>query len=1110
MQNLTSLCGYRSSSRVQAPPINLKERIAALQNRNVSPGQRPTTSPISGTSPTPGSASGGLRAKIAKFEQQGGVPVPRGSFGLGAPPVAENGQSRRKGELYGNRIPGPLRGGGVTISRSGSPLPSEPASPTGRRSSWSGLDSDVDFASPTSSARSPLSSPSQSPPQSPTRIPDSQVILQAPAPRHTAFATALDIARRTANASDVFGRYDARETSLSPPPSSPLPVPMMLPEDHEEQNYDAPPAIVISCEESAPSFSAEMTSGRDETQLVEADSESMETSLSMVPPTPQEENDTSSSLSPSIPVEEAHPEIVDPIPSFSPPPSPHEQPSSPLDNHFPPNPVEVNIEIDTINSPNTKDENPPDLPDVYTLDESDGDGEPETLSAPEIVEPVTESPILLPEADPQDVVPSPLDKDDLALEDYLDDREDVAAEQVDPVEEHPDEEEDHDVGAENVDLALEEYLDEEGLDVAAENVHLALEEYLDEGHDVAAENGDPALEEYLDEEGHDVAPENVDLALEEPPDEEDRDVAAENHNLALEEYLDEEEGYDGAAENVDLALEEHPDEEDLDVAAENHDLALEEYMDEDYDGAAENADLALEEHPDDEGDYDGASENVDLVLEEHPDEEEEDYDAAAEDALEEHPDHEEDLDGAAKNVFVTTGALGQMLQSPIATLAYEDPEAPPPPVLESTPLATPSPSPTQHSFMSTQSYMSSRPLSMIETSPSRVTFAQRVQPVTTRGVPMFIPAVQQETLSPYPQSPEETEFGTVSLHKQSHSYSHPHTYVSHYAEPDLNAAASSSQPFSFSAVVHGKITEIPASSSKSSLRKLPATPQLARVRRSMRAEPPPSPGYGELAVLLEEAAMLEKRLLEGDIPSDARTRASEQQQMAGSREERMKALPPEPQLRREVAEGHLKPKFSFRNSLARSKSGRPRDLNNLNVQAPGSSQREQLRARSAFASIRQPPIQPMPSHKEPSPKKGDHAVGGPQTTPPKPPLPRYISGLRRLASASRSSSSPGAYPRLSVSTSSELSSDDSALVVTPPDHSLNFATAGQLVTATRSTSEFGSESGTMWPSVSPKRIGGSLSRATSYAEKIWHRRRTKSGVSTLSAMDIAGMWFSLV
>ncbi|KLO19248.1 hypothetical protein SCHPADRAFT_83327 [Schizopora paradoxa] len=91
------------SERVVSPGVSLKERIAALQQRNGS------ISPPNSSPPAKGAANalqgaGALRDKIARFEVKGGVPVPRGSFGLGAPPVREDAALRRKGELYGNRI----------------------------------------------------------------------------------------------------------------------------------------------------------------------------------------------------------------------------------------------------------------------------------------------------------------------------------------------------------------------------------------------------------------------------------------------------------------------------------------------------------------------------------------------------------------------------------------------------------------------------------------------------------------------------------------------------------------------------------------------------------------------------------------------------------------------------------------------------------------------------------------------------------------------------------------------------------------------------------------------------------------------------------------------
>ncbi|KAF8503652.1 hypothetical protein F5888DRAFT_1019087 [Russula emetica] len=86
----------------QPLPSNLKDRIAALQQRNGSPS--PTPSPTSShrdASITPPRSS--LRDKIAKFERKGGVPIPRSSFGMGMPPPEEAGSTKSR-ELYGNRV----------------------------------------------------------------------------------------------------------------------------------------------------------------------------------------------------------------------------------------------------------------------------------------------------------------------------------------------------------------------------------------------------------------------------------------------------------------------------------------------------------------------------------------------------------------------------------------------------------------------------------------------------------------------------------------------------------------------------------------------------------------------------------------------------------------------------------------------------------------------------------------------------------------------------------------------------------------------------------------------------------------------------------------------
>ncbi|KZT39251.1 hypothetical protein SISSUDRAFT_660505 [Sistotremastrum suecicum HHB10207 ss-3] len=80
---------------------SLSERIAALQQKTqTSPKPSPHSSPRAndGMAIT---AKVNLKERIATFEKRGGMPIPRGSFGLGAPPSTSHSPSR---ELYGNRI----------------------------------------------------------------------------------------------------------------------------------------------------------------------------------------------------------------------------------------------------------------------------------------------------------------------------------------------------------------------------------------------------------------------------------------------------------------------------------------------------------------------------------------------------------------------------------------------------------------------------------------------------------------------------------------------------------------------------------------------------------------------------------------------------------------------------------------------------------------------------------------------------------------------------------------------------------------------------------------------------------------------------------------------
>ncbi|KAI0093771.1 hypothetical protein BDY19DRAFT_902507 [Irpex rosettiformis] len=98
-------CDGRANSRTNIPQVNLKDRIAALQQRNASlsqPGSDIGTPSIPGRIAMTGASS--LKDKIANFERKGAVPVPRGRFGESAPATNDSLLNKR-GELYGNRVP---------------------------------------------------------------------------------------------------------------------------------------------------------------------------------------------------------------------------------------------------------------------------------------------------------------------------------------------------------------------------------------------------------------------------------------------------------------------------------------------------------------------------------------------------------------------------------------------------------------------------------------------------------------------------------------------------------------------------------------------------------------------------------------------------------------------------------------------------------------------------------------------------------------------------------------------------------------------------------------------------------------------------------------------
>lgn len=232
------------SSKVQ--PANLKERIAALEQRN-NASQRPLSPPPTATNSsflTPQTTGGALKDKIAKFEKKGGVPVPRGSFGLGAPPPAENASVRRRGELYGNRIPsavrshitGPQLSGGVSTQITG---PSPPGWLEHRHSfaldgkipgleyndsvedtggfeapdSSLGQPQELSFASRT---LPPLPVPLISDPPVPGKVQIERRVASDSVRRGIDFAAALELARKAETDKQAVYDLRSREQSLTP------------------------------------------------------------------------------------------------------------------------------------------------------------------------------------------------------------------------------------------------------------------------------------------------------------------------------------------------------------------------------------------------------------------------------------------------------------------------------------------------------------------------------------------------------------------------------------------------------------------------------------------------------------------------------------------------------------------------------------------------------------------------------------------------------------------------------------------------------------------------------------------------------------------------------
>ncbi|KAF8625737.1 hypothetical protein AX17_006764 [Amanita inopinata Kibby_2008] len=903
-----------ANSRVQAPPVNLKERIAALEQRNAAPKSH-LTSPQPSAIPqlAAGSGAGALRDKIAKFEKKGGIPVPRGRFGMGVPPV-DSGKPRKQGELYGNRIPNPLRavsGSALPISKSGSPLPSDSGTKNDRRR----VSSVHGYNHPEYDA---LSHASDSRPTSPcaSDIDAMSDGLLSPDITKTSFAHFQDspnvpVIQLTEPVEDTLGLENVEDEAGDPSStdqSGEIPIP------------DAVPTVIVT----SPTA---ISSPSEETLTVSIAHISSDTTALPTPVEQDDEDKRTVDETDNAIADEKFSETVEDTPS-----SPVSQSSSDhalaSTSHTVPS-----ISIQEDESAVTR----PDVP-VISLSPPTADDVSNPLPSPEVVNSFTSSPVSL------------------------------------------------------------------------NNPNL--------------DSDSPA----------------------EPPSDTSIDVGELDANSCETSMMDE-------------------------------------------------ADLSITD-----------------VL----------NDYAAEDTSSLRDDNRDSL--------ITISSLSvKTIDSPATTPARTTPDLcrsstpslsqfplPPSPIVPDTLASTDG----AHSDISTPNSGFS--------SPGQVMTAQRVQTTTGRGIPVVVPgtSIRQPDYSHFPPTPilPDAESNNPNVPKGTP----PTSPSSRFREP---SKISSSRPATFHAVVRSRVTEpAPFSTMQpSQFLDVTQTPQMRRMRNSWKPEVPSSPASGELAMLLEDAALLEQALTQGELFSEADRQKAEAEELArranvgeaqssigegmdgaGTREGG-DAMMVQQQSgdNRESETASLKSRHTFRLPLRKMTKHWKSSHNEVlkdDIRARSSLEAE----RSAGLSIPDPTfLQTDPTER--AEKTDDGRPKTPEvvnnketsTSQHRSPRQRLLSGVRRLAASgpSRALSMPGAYPRHSVSTSSEISSEDSVPVITPPDQSVEFPGSD----SRDNTSSHGHDSnqshssGVAWPAVSPKR--GGISRAASFAERMWNRARTKSSGSTLSVND---------
>ncbi|KAF8969582.1 hypothetical protein BDZ97DRAFT_207974 [Flammula alnicola] len=1016
-----------TTTRPAIPVTNLKERIAALEQRNAGNGASRPTSPTAGAAPIISSvapAAPGFRDKIAKFERKGGVPVPRGSFGLGAPPVA--GGPRRQGELYGNRIPAPARSvsvGMLPISRAGSPVgsfvtdspESSPGAGAGDRRSFSlsSVISDLDdqrdytpissptFAFPLDSPES-LASVSFTPEASPSLTSNGDVASFAkPILRGTSFQKALEIARNA-----EIAKTEAQG------PVTPIPRQRSI-DNQEEDEVESPeptPVIVVSSEDTPP--------------VILHDSPRLESDSLPIAASPSETS----------------------APTFTPISAPEPEASS-----------------------ETK----------YQTSEPDTHAEIHEESPVGQVPVIEVTPLTIKKRKPTDPIPAPVEE---KIAEVAEATQAIPSEAAPKAEEeasgpHPDD----DKPSTQLTFVVHAPSPTEPshVEVASEETHKPISAEIS-GSEVPIVQVSPPIELPIETATAIVQPQTKTVRrlpeVPSPP-----QIVVHNDYTSTQQ-----------AEVIKPSSTDSNKNEEF--SSRKAALTL--------DSQALNDDTLMSPPL--------VSGNMSAM--------------SLTDVLSNYFTSEKANRESTFRTATPPPRPGASPLSPFATLAYDGPESPPNPTIQvpdpqsflSPPPLSAAPS-SGGSSMGSMSSLGSRPMSMIETSPSRVARAMRMTPATSRGVPMFLPPSsarpRKSDFVYFPPTPdaEDTEFGSATLHKSSHSLSSADPR-NRRSEPDLTDP-STSRSTMFRAVVHGKVKETPMSATVpvNRQRHVPETPQTRRVKRDTVLEPPLSPGQGELAALLQEAVLLEDSLDRGELPTEMAVQEErerkEQEVVAAAAAEAKAAKAKEDAERKRIAlataqlqakrdeptAGRLKHTFLIPLSKARSVHRKevstshserfPNKPEGDPVVHPKSAGAPTAKAEFPQSNQLRRPVTPENSTQE-------------VEAPSKSPKPSRFSSFRRLGSMSRPNTIHGGSARHSNSTSSEFS-EDSVPVVTPPEGSLEFTTAKM-----SPVSEFGhmaNGSTTSFPSLSPKKSIHSIGRATSFAEKMWSRARTRSNGSNLSA-----------